>query len=886
MLKRPIRIAIFLFFIFIITGLNGYTQKLISVHANNLPLNIILNKVSDENNIRFAFDDELFSKIETSFNFQKIELDQFLDIVCSNFGLKYRIIAGTYVFYVDNEKKMDDAIIETAKRNEINEEKPEEVVPASEFTFTGMIKNKKTGEKIKFGKVLINNSEETLTNEMGFFSKTFEKEDEINITISKMGYQSLDTTLVVDSSAYYVFSLVPVPKLEPMISLGFKPLNFFIEFPDVLELISFNPAFTLQVPSPEPNDLVNALTVLPGINYLKGIDTGLSIRGGAPSDNLVLLDGIPMIEISHLMGNLSALNSKFIQQAFVSRGGFGAEYGGRTSGIVDLTGKTGNSDETVIDFTANMLHTNIYVGVPITENSSLSGTFMKSFADVWSNYLINSFALENKTIKVNNGFMADASVDHTNMNYSNANAKLTIRPTDRNELSFNLFNSFDTQDRRYNFPGEGKYYQQNTNNSRSAGYSVNFKMQSTQGWLNTFTVGYHNMKSNDVSENGKTAAVKDQPVKPYFDSNIIHLRELTGGWKSELKQKYMSHKFGAGYNYNHLNYLYEDHEIKIAGANNFNDSISSQNQIESLNAYYQAELTPFKWLRLRLGARGFYNINKSLFSLQPRYGVELLPTPNLKIYYSSGRYLQHMYLTYRIDSYMNASPIWFIPEIKNQNLDAIHHIVGTRLENEKYLLNIEAYQKNNKGKIFFIGEKTFRGGLDVVGYTERIGEEMTQGVDFFFQYKAKVFKHLISYSFSNSMEKIEGVNNGKFFNSFDHQLHRLRITEIATYRGWTASINWYFANGMPYLLNHSTPNELSFGQLPNFMQLDISVVKQFDFNYFYADVGFTILNLLNHRNELSVKNITLPEGTNRHIVQTTTTATSFSPLFFINLRYE
>ena len=272
--------------------------------------------------------------------------------------------------------------------------------------------------------------------------------------------------------------------------------------------------------------------------------------------------------------------------------------------------------------------------------------------------------------------------------------------------------------------------------------------------------------------------------------------------------------------------------------------------------------------------------------MQPRYGLELLPSTYLKFYYSAGRYLQHLYLTYRIDTYQNASPIWVIPKEKGENIDATHNIVGMRLEYPKLLINIEGYQKRNTGKIYFFGEQQIINGLNTILYHQVSGEEeVNQGVDFLLQYNTTNFKQLVSYSLSEAKERISGVNNGAFFPSFDDQLHRLRITEIVTVKGWTASVNWYFATGMPYLSSSST-EQLNFAQLPDFIQLDVSLVKQFDFKYFYADIGISILNVLNHRNELSVLNYVLPEGSAVHNVHTISTATSYSPLFYVNLRYE
>jgi hypothetical protein len=105
-----------------------------------------------------------------------------------------------------------------------------------------------------------------------------------------------------------------------------------------------------------------------------------------------------------------------------------------------------------------------------------------------------------------------------------------------------------------------------------------------------------------------------------------------------------------------------------------------------------------------------------------------------------------------------------------------------------------------------------------VDYKQFEGEELNRGVDLFMQFRTSIFKHLISYSLSEAKENIEGVNNKLYFESFDHQKHRLRLTEVASFKGWTASVNWYFANGMPYLHNSSTNTSLQFEYLHNYQR--------------------------------------------------------------------
>lgn len=889
-MRRPVqsihRFILLGFFLLALThGFSVFAQQKIAVVAENQPLNQVLQQVSQTYHLRFAFNNDLFSQLNASFSFKNISITEFFNELHSRYGINSRLIGGTYVFYISDEQRMNAAIEVSLREIPPNDSLLLKPV-RKERIISGTVSNTKTGEFIQFCTLKFNGQLDVMSNEMGFFSLSLPDTGSHRLQIEFLGFHRIDTLLTKKTQMPLHISLVPVERIEVLRRTEIRRFRFLADIPELPDIVVFNPRSTIEVPSAEPTDLINALTIIPGINYLKGSDYGLSIRGGASSDNLVLIDGIPLIETSHLMGNLSVLNAKYIQQAFVSRGGFGAEYGGRTSGIVDLTGKSGNNDVAVVDFTANLLHANIYVGLPITENSSLSGSFKKSFVDVWPAYLIRNFALEGKTILANDTDNGVASVDQTIVNYTDANLKLSIRPDRNKEISLNYFSSYDNQFRNYQFPIAGNYTIENDSRSKTTGYSFNYRSQKPLGWMNAFSLGFNQLDSRMLNLYAKDQAVKDQLLKPFFDEEDIRMNDLRALWKAEVRGRKITQRFGLEYNANQIDSRYEDHEIKISGANNFNDSIAANARIQYGNVFYEMRVIPAKWLVLRGGARAMYNPAHRYFAIQPRYGIELLPTKFLKFHYSGGRYVQSMYLSYRMDSYQNISPIWFIPQNNQQFLDASHHIVGSRLVFSNLMLNVEAYLKRNHDKVFFNGEPIIMNGLPVVQYHKLLGSEMNRGLDVFLQYQTNWFKHLISYSLSESFEQIKGINNGAYFPSIDHQLHRLRITEIFNFRGWTATASWMYFSGMPFVLNTSSYQSMQFDALPDFIQLDLGLVKEFQFENFYADLGLTILNVFNRSNEIHVKNYLLPEGNNSHRLSVTTTASAFSPLFYINLRYE
>jgi ferric enterobactin receptor len=191
-------------------------------------------------------------------------------------------------------------------------------VPATR-NLSGFVHDKKTGEALLYCNVIINNQKGGTTNELGFFNFDAPGSDSVHILVSHLGYERLDTV---------------VSSRDNLLRIRLKPANIVLKSvrvvhyeQDVLqtsshnEKIAFNPVKSAHIPRIANDDLGNALLLIPGIDFHNGGSSGLSIRGGDPADNIVLFDGIPVLETSHLLGNMSVLNAKFVQQAFVSTWG-------------------------------------------------------------------------------------------------------------------------------------------------------------------------------------------------------------------------------------------------------------------------------------------------------------------------------------------------------------------------------------------------------------------------------------------------------------------------------------------------------------------------------------------------------------------------------------
>lgn len=67
--------------------------------------------------------------------------------------------------------------------------------------------------------------------------------------------------------------------------------------------------------------MLKVIQLMPGVKSSEG-STGLYVRGGGPDQNLMLLDGVPVYNASHLFGFFSVFNADAINRVELIRVGF------------------------------------------------------------------------------------------------------------------------------------------------------------------------------------------------------------------------------------------------------------------------------------------------------------------------------------------------------------------------------------------------------------------------------------------------------------------------------------------------------------------------------------------------------------------------------------
>lgn len=215
---------------------------------------------------------------------------------------------------------------------------------AQKHTISGYVTDKKNGERLRGASVyLIDKSVGTTSNDFGFYSITVNA-DSLTLLISYAGFIPFERRLLLNKDYSIDVQMGAMNALEEVVvrSLQKTTIQVRTQMSSVdlpIETIKSLPRFLGET------DIIKAIQLLPGVQAGNEGQSGIYVRGGGPDQNLILLDGVPVYNVSHLFGFFSVFNADAVKSVELVKGGFPARYGGRLSSVLDIQMKEGNKNE-------------------------------------------------------------------------------------------------------------------------------------------------------------------------------------------------------------------------------------------------------------------------------------------------------------------------------------------------------------------------------------------------------------------------------------------------------------------------------------------------------------------------------------------------------------
>ena len=678
------------------------------------------------------------------------------------------------------------------------------------FTISGYVEDASSGEKLISANVFDYKSGlGTVTNVYGFFSLTLPK-DSVDLTFSYIGFHPVKKKFLLQKDIEMVITLGAsveltevevtadrVEKIEESTQMS------KIDVP--VEQIKKIPALLGEV------DVLKALQLLPGVQSGGEGQNGLYVRGGSPDQNLVLLDGVPVYNVSHLLGIFSVFNADAIKNVTLTKGGFPARYGGRLSSILEINMKEGNLNEFHGEGSIGLISSKVALQGPIIkEKTSFLVSARRTYADLIFKPIIKASTPSDETFDID-------------LFFYDLNAKVQHKFNNKHRLFASFYRGSDVFFNTYEYDGDVAKGGIKWGNSIAAlrwNYQINNKL-----FANT-TLTYSNYKINFLA--GSSVEDSDGVIESFSAKYISGIKDFAGKVDFDYIPSPTHYiRFGAAatshtYSPGALTLKSDFEETKFDTLLGANDA-----QSKEFNTYIEddIQLGAFK-TNIGVHASAFNVNGKTYTSLQPRIGMRYLLNNDVALKGSFSTMAQYINLL-TFEGLSLPTDLW-VPSTKDikpqKSWQAAIGIAKTFAN--KYEFSIEGFYKEMKNVVSYKEGANFLDGLDN-NWESKItqGEGKAYGAEFFIQKKKGNTTGWIGYTLSWNNRRFDAFNGGEWY---PYRFDRRHDISIVVSHKISDKIHisgaWVYGTG-----NAVSLNTYKYSAITNFTNsLDYSSVYQFE----------------------------------------------------------
>jgi len=761
----------------------------------------------------------------------------------------------------------------------------------SKSDIKGYVKDVKTGEALPYANIIIKDTNRgTITNTDGYFVLVNVPVGLCSLQVDYIGYKSQTIELQNVSGGLSIFTV----EMEPsVIELEGVIVTAQAEMLDVsskqISQITFSPRQLSSLPSIGEVDVFRTMQLLPGISGATEGESGLYVRGGTPDQNLVLFDGMTIYHVDHFFGFFSAFNADAIKDIQLYKGGFPAEYGGRISSVVDLTGKSGNKNKPQFGYGVNLLSAHAFFETPLWDKGTFLIAGRRSYTDFIRSPLYNSiYGLMTGEEDggatggpVNFGGRGGGRMGGSQMEgefipsfyFYDLNSKLTLNPTSKDILTFSFYTGKDDLDKSQDF-GDIGFKMRGTDTEASLQTTdftrwgnLGFSGKWSRQWHDRFHVDLLAASSKYFSEYDRSADMTSLAPANQEDENQRRSFSNTSDEANTVKD--MSYKLNADWQVSQSHRLgYGVHASLFdnsytATRNDTIEILSRENKSWLYSAYLQDKwkISNLEWT---FGLRSSHYENTNKLYHEPRVSFNYQLTKNLQFKGAWGQYYQFVSRVANEDVTQGARDFWLLADKDIKPSFSEHFIAGLNYENDNYVFGIEAYQKDLNDLIEFSRRYVSAGPKQsetIDNFFFGTGE--VRGIEFLAQKKRGALTGWIGYTLGKVDYHFPGLNNGEVFPANHDRRHEINAVAKLNLGVWTLAATWVFASGSPYTAPESqyyipyldgeyhsyihVSDKNSF-RLPDYHRLDLSASRRFSAGNWSTEVGVSIFNAYNHKN--------------------------------------
>ena len=640
----------------------------------------------------------------------------------------------------------------------------------------GKILDKKSGEPL-VGAVVYNKefpTKGTTSNQDGYYSIQLQEGTQI-IVCSYIGYITYEKSLDLHKNNSLNIQLSEDSQmLDEVIVSSSSPQGRVAEAQIGVQKIDIAEMAKTPVLFGE-RDIIKSIQLLPGVKSEGDGSSGYQVRGGTSSQNLIQLDGATVYNAGHLMGIFSTFNDDALTNASLYKGQIPAQFGGGTSSVFDISTKTGAMDAFHVNGSIGLLSAKLNVEGPIVKDKlSFFAAARRSYIDL--------------LLKGSKDFKDNV------MNFYDLNAKLSWRISDGDMLSLSFFKGKDNMgmddlmDMDWGNTSVALRWFHRFNDKLHAGTSLSWSDYSSDigmevlntnhemdGYIRQLTfkesLTWLPTDRHTVNIGLQSALISLKSAE--WQINDLHEKEKRDAWENSIwinDEWKMTDRmtFMAGLRFNAFSVLGGSPYYSLDGDGNITETLDYGN-----GSFVKTHLTlePRFSVHYRLGERhslkaGFSRNSQNIHAIR-----------NSSMSMPFDRYTMSSNLT----------------EPQTANQISVGYIGLTA--DRKYELSVEGYYKRIDNVYDYRDGKSFNSEIEI----ERLlqgGKGRAYGAELCLRKNSGRLTGWIAYTLSWAENKIEGINNNRWYTAGNDRRHDLSI--VAMYdlsRHWNFSATWKYNTG-------------------------------------------------------------------------------------------
>ena len=490
----------------------------------------------------------------------------------------------------------------------------------------------------------------TLTNVSGYFVLPQVSAGPHELVCTYIGYQAFRTEIALnegeDATIEIRLDVAAVEALETLIQAdSMRTVERLFEKP--ISQIRLSPRQFNAIPQLAEADLLRSLQSLPGILPLSDFSSALYVRGGTPDQNLYMIDGTDVYNPEHTFGIFSTFNTDAIKQAELSKGGFGAEYGGRLSSVLDVTNLDGNREEFEGKTSISLLSAKTTLQAPMGEIGSLSGSLRRTYFDQTAAKFID---------------------DIPSYYFYDGNLKAYFDLDERNKLTLSGYGGRDFLDIIFNPKA-----------TEETGFVVDWGNKTgSVRWTRVFTP---KLFSNFWITGSRFSSDFDFPEVELTERNFVSEVAVKGNLEYH-SSRHLQTKFG-----------FERKRLNVHFRQDFPEGLIDVHSRPTYYALYgQANWKPNPLWDIESGVRyNLFDSDRTFHNVAPRAALKYRLTDTINLRAATGVYYQYLH---RIPRFI-ATDIWTTSNDYQDESRSVHGILGWQQEIARnFQLEVEGYYKD------------------------------------------------------------------------------------------------------------------------------------------------------------------------------------------------